>query len=80
MTRQADAKKIYVVRANGSVVANGGAYFFRTSASLDIRPGDTVVVPLNTERLPPITEWQAITGILYNLAIATAAVHSIGVL
>lgn len=79
MTRQADSKKIYVVRANGSVVANGGAYFFR-GPSIVIRPGDTIVVPLNTEKLPPLPQWQAITTILYNIAIAVAAVHSIGVL
>jgi hypothetical protein len=36
-----------------------------------------VVVPLNAERLPPLALWQAVTQILYNIAIATAAVHAL---
>jgi hypothetical protein len=34
-------------------------------------------VPLNVERLPPLPMWQAVTSILYNVAIAAAAVHSL---
>jgi protein involved in polysaccharide export with SLBB domain len=80
MTRRADTSKIYVVRADGSVVAGESAHFFRSgSQGPDIRAGDTIVVPMNTEKLPAITEWQAITSILYNLAVATAAVHAVGV-
>ncbi|MGH8218243.1 MAG: SLBB domain-containing protein [Steroidobacteraceae bacterium] len=79
MTRQADARHIYVVRANGSVVANAGHFWFR-SPNIDIRAGDTIVVPLNTEKLPPLPEWQAVTAILYNLAVASAAIHTFGVL
>jgi protein involved in polysaccharide export with SLBB domain len=80
MTRRADTSKIYVVRADGSVVAGESAHFFRAgSQGPGIRAGDTIVVPMNTEKLPAITEWQAITQILYNLAVATAAVHAVGV-
>jgi uncharacterized membrane protein len=41
-----------------------------------MHPGDTVVVPLDTERMPALPLWQAVTSILYNLAIAAAAVNS----
>ena len=75
LTRRADADRIYVVRANGAVVTReGGRWFSRNS--VDIKPGDTVVVPLNTERLPALPFWQAVTSIIYNLAIAAAAVNS----
>jgi len=77
LTRQADRGQIYVVRANGSVVASGGGGWFRRTGSADIRPGDTIVVPLNVEHLPPLPLWQAVTTILYNVAIAVAAVHSL---
>ena len=46
--------------------------------SVSISPGDTIVVPLDTEHMPPLPMWQAITQILYNVAIAAAAVHSSG--
>lgn len=74
-TRRADQGRIYVVRANGSVVATeGNRWFERDDAT--IRTGDTIVVPLNAEHLPPLPFWQAVTGIIYNVAIAAAAVHS----
>jgi polysaccharide export outer membrane protein len=77
MTIHADASKIYVVRANGSVVANTGGFFRINSTAVKIHPGDTIVVPLDTERLPPLPMWQAITQILYNIAVSVAAVHSL---
>jgi protein involved in polysaccharide export with SLBB domain len=75
VTRRADHDKVYVVRADGSVVANEGNRWFNRSAT-DIKPGDTVVVPVDTERLPALPFWQAVTSIIYNLAISAAAVHS----
>jgi polysaccharide biosynthesis/export protein len=74
-TRRADRDKIYVVRADGSVVASEGNKWFNRS-SVDMRPGDTVVVPLDTERLPALPFWQAVTQIVANLAISAAAVNS----
>jgi polysaccharide biosynthesis/export protein len=75
-TRKADRSRIYIVRADGSVVSSEGSGWFRRSGQVAMRPGDTVVVPLDTERMPALPMWQAITGILYNLAIAAAAVNS----
>jgi len=77
VTRRADHKGIYVVRADGSVVANQGNRWFESSSREDIRPGDTVVVPLDAEHMPPLPYWQAVTTILYNIAIAVAAVHAL---
>ena len=75
-TRRADRKGIYVVHANGSVVANSGNRWFESN-QVRMKPGDTVVVPLDAERLPPLPYWQAVTTILYNVAIAVAAVHAL---
>lgn len=75
VSRRADKKKIYVVRADGSNVAQQSGRWFSRS-NIDIRPGDTIVVPLDTERLPALPFWQAVTQIVYNLAIATAAINS----
>ncbi len=76
-TRRADRSKIYIVHANGSVVAAEGHRWFQISGSdMRIKPGDTIVVPLDTERLPPLPFWTAVTTIIYNVAIAVAAVRS----
>jgi polysaccharide export outer membrane protein len=76
-TARADRSRIYVVRADGEVVANEGARWFSMHSTSDIKPGDTVVVPLNAEHIPALPLWQAVTQILYNIAIATAAVHTL---
>jgi polysaccharide biosynthesis/export protein len=76
LTRKADKGRIYIVRADGSVVSNENSGWFRRSGQVAMKPGDTIVAPLDTERLPALPLWQAVTGILYNLAIAAAAVNS----
>jgi protein involved in polysaccharide export with SLBB domain len=74
LTQRADKGRIYVVRADGSVVSNRGAAWFGGSGA--IQPGDTIVVPLDAERMRPLPLWTAVTTIIYNLAVAVAAVNS----
>lgn len=70
-TRQADTHRIYVVRANGSV-ESGNRGWFHNSDAVQVHPGDAIVVPLDTEKLPPLTLFTAVSTILYNIAIAAA--------
>jgi protein involved in polysaccharide export with SLBB domain len=72
-TQKADEGRIYVVRANGAVQAEGSRWF-RSSGGM--QPGDTIVVPLDAERMRPLALWSAVTTILYNIAISVAAVNS----
>ena len=74
-TQKADTSRIYVVKANGQVVASSKNRWFG-DAGKDIQPGDTIVVPIDTERLPTLPMWSAVTTIIYNLAVAVAAVNS----
>jgi protein involved in polysaccharide export with SLBB domain len=76
VTRKADRGRIYIVRADGSVVTSENSGWFRRSGQVAMKPGDTIVVPLDTERMPALPLWQAVTSIVYNLAIAAAAVNS----
>ena len=76
LSRKADKGRVYVVRANGSVVGANNSWFGR-GGQAGIQPGDTIVAPLDTERLPPLPFWQAVTSIIYNVAIAVAAVGSL---
>jgi protein involved in polysaccharide export with SLBB domain len=75
MTRRADNKHVYVVHADGNVVAAKGSLFSRNYDAA-MQPGDTIVVPMDTERLPRLPFWQAVTQIIYNLAVSVAAVNS----
>jgi polysaccharide export outer membrane protein len=76
LSRKADKNRIYVVRANGSVVARESGWF-GSGGQVAIQPGDTIVAPLDTERLPPLPMWQAVTSIIYNAAVAVAAIGSL---
>jgi polysaccharide export outer membrane protein len=76
-TQKADKKRIYIVRANGDVVSGGRTGWFRRSRSVGIHPGDTIVVPLDTERVAALPLWTSVTTIIYNLAIAILAIHSV---
>jgi len=74
VTRKADEKHIYVVRADGSVNTGGG--FFSKS---DIQPGDTIVVPLNVDLVRPIARLSSISKIIFQLAAAAVGAKAIGV-
>ncbi len=77
-TQRADAKRTYIVRANGSVVAAGNdKRWFSGDGSLELEPGDTIVVPINAEPVKPLTVWTAATTIIYNMAVAIAAIGSL---
>jgi protein involved in polysaccharide export with SLBB domain len=76
LTRKADRGRIYVVRADGSVVSSEGSGWFRRSAQVAMKPGDTIVAPLDTERMPALPLWQAISSILANLTVSAAAISS----
>ena len=73
ITRIADEDRAFIVRADGSVATYSGLWFWKT---LEVKPGDTIVVPINTEHMPTLPLWQSVTQILYNVAISAAAINS----
>lgn len=75
LTPRADEERVYVVRADGSVVTRAGNSWF-SGGGASIESGDTIVAPLDTERMRPLPFWTAVTTIIYNLAVAVAAVNS----
>ena len=74
-TPRADDDHTYVVRANGSVVTSGSSWFGGDNVALE--PGDTIVVPIDAERMRALPLWTAVTTIIYNLSVAVAAIGSL---
>jgi protein involved in polysaccharide export with SLBB domain len=70
LTVKADEDRIFVVRANGRVDVG--------SASKRIGPGDTIVVPFDTERMRPLVFWSTVTQIMYQVTLAAATAKSLG--
>jgi polysaccharide export outer membrane protein len=75
LTKQADKGRIYVVRANGEVLASGGWF---STGSQQMRPGDTIVVPPDTDSLKSLVVLTSVSQILYQIGLAAAAFHAIG--
>ncbi len=76
-TRDADKGRIFVVRANGAVVSKDAASYFWSGGfdSMVLMPGDTVVVPEQTNKgslLRGIKDWSVILG---NFGLAAAAIN-----
>ena len=74
LTQSADRKRIYVVRADGNVEVKTN--MFRKGSIKGMHPGDTIVVPLKTDRMNQLTLWTNVTTMIYNIGVATAAVAS----
>ena len=77
---------LYVIKANGQVYSNEtkdfvfGTAWFTGRQKMNIDPRDTIVVPINTEKIAPMTLWKDISQILSNLAITAATLNTIGAL
>ena len=79
LTQKADRKRIYVVRANGAVLSGEGSRWFKRKNVEEIRTGDTIVVPLDADRIGSLALWTSISQIVYQLALAAASANAIGV-
>jgi len=74
LTPNGAKKRIYLVRANGAVLANSSKWFRKGN---NVEVGDTIVVPLDTQRGFRLQAWANITTIVYNAAIAVAAINGL---
>ena len=77
LTYRADEDRVYVVRANGAVLPSHSAEWF--SDNLEVKPGDTIVVPLDAERMRSLTLWTNVSQIVYQLGIAAASWNAVGI-
>ncbi|MGO2511219.1 SLBB domain-containing protein [Marinomonas polaris] len=71
--RQADTDRIYIVKANGSVELPNNSFWF--SRDYDpLEPGDTIIVPINTDYLDGLSTLSTATQILYQIGVAWSAI------
>ena len=72
--RQADEKRMYIVKADGSVSQPRTSAWFRAQTD-SIQPGDTIVVPLQTDQVDKLELWSRTTQIIYQAALGAAAIR-----
>jgi polysaccharide export outer membrane protein len=73
-TRRADDGGIYIVKANGSVVTLERNLWRFTGNNSSLDPGDTIVVPIDTQYKESLASWREITQIVYQSMVSIAAI------
>jgi protein involved in polysaccharide export with SLBB domain len=76
MTNKADEERIYIIKANGGVQIPQTSNWF-ASNSQTLEPGDTIVVPLDAERVDGVILWRDMSQIFYQIALGVVAVGSL---
>ncbi len=73
MTARADDKELYIVKSDGSVLRQKSSWVrFTANAALD--PGDTIVVPIDSDYTNNIKLWREITQIVFNSTAGLASI------
>jgi protein involved in polysaccharide export with SLBB domain len=68
-TKTADEKSIYVVKANGEILASAQSKgLFNNFENTVLMPGDTIVVPENLDRVPTLKLIKDVTDIVFKIA------------
>jgi len=75
-TRQADEERVYVVKADGSVMLPEISRWFG-GRSQQLAPGDTIIVPIDVDRLNQLELWSNVSQIVYQMALGAAAVGNL---
>lgn len=71
-----DEDSVFVVQANGAVIKPTDDFWFSGDATT-LKPGDTIVVPLDASPIDDLTLWTSITQIMGQIGLAIAAVTRI---
>jgi polysaccharide export outer membrane protein len=76
LSARADKKSIYLLKANGSVTASKAGWFSARKIA-NIEPGDTIIVPVNTQYRASLPFWRDVVSIVYQGAVAVAAIQGL---
>lgn len=78
LKEKADEERIYIVKANGTIRPyESSSSWFGFSGGSNLGPGDAIVVPMDTTYTENLELWSQVTSILYNTAVAVAAINGI---
>ncbi|WP_233340180.1 SLBB domain-containing protein [Pseudidiomarina tainanensis] len=75
--KKADEERIFIVKSNGSIQMLGDGGWFGLGNDKRLEPGDTIVVPLDTQYKDGLTVWSQATQIVYQIGVALAALAAI---
>ena len=76
LSNKADEERIYIIKANGGVEIPKASNWFVSNSS-QLEPGDTIVVPLDADKVDGVIVWRDMSQIFYQIALGAAAVGSL---
>ena len=78
VTPRSDQSAIYIVRANGSVSTLDSSWWrFSEAGSRVLRPGDSIVVPVDSQHKESLAQWREVTQIIYQGMVSVAALANL---
>ena len=77
LTRDADKRSLYIMRADGSVVSAQQQAWFSSIQSQPMMPGETLVVPIEFDKTSFMRSLKDWTTILYQFGLGAAAVATL---
>jgi len=77
LKKRADSERIYIISSNGSIRMFEESNWFAGVDESSLKPGDSIVVPLDSEYMNHLTLWTTATTIMYNTAVAIAAISGL---
>jgi polysaccharide export outer membrane protein len=78
VTRRSDESAIYIVRANGSVTTIDSSWWRFSEAGMQtLRPGDSIVVPVDSQHKESLAQWREVTQIIYQGMVSVAALANL---
>ncbi|PVY70812.1 protein involved in polysaccharide export with SLBB domain [Tamilnaduibacter salinus] len=75
-TAQADEDRVYVVKADGSVILPEDSNWFGGTPT-NLGPGDTIIMPIDVDRISQLKLWTNVSQIVYQIALGAAAVGNL---
>ena len=76
-TANADESRVFAVKANGAVLTKANSGWFTTiNTRQNLEAGDVIVVPINLDKGRWLETLTSGTQVIYQLAVAAAAVNS----
>lgn len=78
VTKRSDQSAIYIVRANGSVTTLDSSWWRFSEAGMQaLRPGDSIVVPVDSQHKESLAQWREVTQIIYQGMVSIAALANL---
>lgn len=77
LKQRGDRDRIYIIKANGSVQLPKASSWFAVTDATYLSPGDTIVVPLDTEHMDKLTLWSTASRMIFEIGSTLAVINSL---